>query len=433
MFQQWRSLTARFGSPLYIYDLDVFAQRVTELQQALPTTAKWFYSLKCNPLPALVREAKANGCCLEVCSENELKVAYYSGISVDQILYSGPGKTAQEISQAIEWGVSYFSVESYTDLLRIDQAAQKAQQKVRLLLRINPEASLQGGLAMSGAQTQFGFEESVLLKDSQKLDELSPYSDLVGYHVYYGTQLESEEILLQAFTAGIECVERLSSQLNFQPQIIDLGGGFPWAYASKKQPISLANLRTRLEELLAKRKYSAEAEVWFESGRYLAASSGTLIATILDIKEGKNNSQFVVLDTGINHLGGMSGLGRIPRGYVFMYDLSTESEMVIDETVNKGKTFVVGPLCSPLDCLSRNANLPASAQVGDLVAIPNVGAYGLTASLVAFLTRPAPLEIALRYGQPVELYTLRTGHESVQINPQNLTTTIKELGGVPCG
>ncbi|MGD1703622.1 alanine racemase [Dapis sp. BLCC M229] len=426
-FDNWRSLVARFGSPLYVYDLDIVEHQVRELKQALPTNAKVFYSLKANPLPAIVKTVQTAGCCLEVCSNHELSVACNSGISIEQILYSGPGKTTEEIGQAIAIGVNHFSVESYTDLDRLEKAAETAQKSIRLLLRVNPMEPLQGGLAMSGTPSQFGFEESVLLNGAQRLSQLSSYVEIIGYHIYYGTQIDSEESLIKSFKAGIDCTERLTSQLGFTPQVIDLGGGFPWPFANQKSAIALDNLRFRLEQLLAQRKYTAEAEIWFESGRYLSASSGTLLATILDIKPGKFDSQFVVLDAGINHLGGMSGLGRIPRGYVLMYNLSSEQEAWSTETANDGRTLVVGPLCSPLDCLTRRTELPPSVKINDIVAIPNVGAYGLTASLVAFLSRPAPLEVSLRNGIPVDLSSLRTGHESLQFllpEPENLSINI---------
>ncbi|NEO41269.1 MAG: type III PLP-dependent enzyme [Moorea sp. SIOASIH] len=419
-FNNWHSLVARFGSPIYVYDLDIVEERVTELKQALPAQAKLFYSLKANPLPAIVKAVTSVGCSLEVCSENELRVACNSDIPVEQILYSGPGKTDREIRESIELGVINFSVESWIDLARLENAAQKAKKKIRLLLRVNPLEPLQGGLAMSGAPTQFGFEESVLLKGAERLNQLSSYVELLGYHIYYGTQLGSEDNLIEAFSAAINCIERLTLQLGFKPQVIDLGGGFPWSFANENSKVKMNNLRPRLEQLLAQRKHSADAEVWFESGRYISASSGTIIATVIDIKEGKNDSQFVVLDTGINHLGGMSGLGRIPRGYVFMHNLSAREDSPEVNYFKHKRTLVVGPLCSPLDCLARNTTLLNSLRVGDIIAIPNVGAYGLTASLVGFLSRPAPLEIALRGGNPVELYSLRTGHEFLKLQESKL-------------
>src|SRR5262249_53430277 len=129
---------------------------------------------------------------------------------------------------------------------------------------------------------------------------------------------------------------------------------------------------------LAQNGFVHSTKLWFESGRYICASSGTLIATVLDVKESKGGKKYVVLDTGINHLGGMSGLGRIPRPFISVVPLNGDGAGEIENF------DVVGPLCSPLDSLARNLKLPR-LKPGDLVAIPNVGAYGLSASLIGFL------------------------------------------------
>jgi diaminopimelate decarboxylase len=110
----------------------------------------------------------------------------------------------------------------------------------------------------------------------------------------------------------------------------------------------------------------------------------------------------VVLDTGIHHLGGMSGLGRIPRSAITLTNLTAqrEGEMVAD---------VVGPLCSPLDSLARGQKM-APVEVGDVLAVPNVGAYGLTASLLGFLSHKTPTEVAYRGGREVEKWVFQCWH-----------------------
>lgn len=126
---------------------------------------------------------------------------------------------------------------------------------------------------------------------------------------------------------------------------------------------------------------------------------------MLDVKQSRTRT-FVVLDTGIHHLGGMAGLGRIPRSAVTFTNLSRPDST---ETLTAD---VVGPLCTPLDSLARGLTLP-QVQPGDLLAVPNVGAYGLTASLLGFLSHPAPMEIAYRGNEVAEVWRWRTGHQSL--------------------
>jgi diaminopimelate decarboxylase len=414
-FKEWMGLVQRFGSPIYVYDLDKVQQRVKELKNALPENSCILYSLKSNPLPSLVKAAVSTGCVPEVCSSNELSVGVEANGDVDYMLYSGPGKNSEEIRFAIENGVRKFSAESWGDLERLSKVSEETKSKISVLLRINPSAELKSGLAMSGTASQFGFEEQDLIDQAVRFGTLSPNVSIDGFHVYFGTQIPNQESLLESFSSGIASIELLSSKIDISPKVIDLGGGFPWHYAKEGEQVNLDKLKDGLTEILSKRLYSAGAEIWFEAGRYISASSGTLISTVMDIKESKNKTRFVVLDSGINHLGGMSGVGRIPRGYVSLYD-KDKSVTSVDDNNNRDikRTSLVGPLCSPLDCLSRNINLDG-LRAGDIVAIPNVGAYGVTASLVGFLTRPAPIEISTMGGEVVESYQLRTGHQKLDL------------------
>ncbi|MDC0662366.1 hypothetical protein [Marinobacter sp. SS21] len=415
----YRTLAAQYGSPLYVYDLDRVTEQVGTLRKNLPTGAGLYYSLKANPLPSLVQSAVAAGCHLEVTSPNELAVAAQAVASTDHLLYGGPGKTEAELSTALLTGVRRFSIESWTDMERLHRIAGTLGLQVQVLLRINPSDAVASGLAMSGADTQFGFCEEELLDQKPRLDGLAEHIEVTGFHVYYGTQIGSVDKIADSVEFAIASIERLSEALDLSPSILDLGGGFPWPYGKLDEPPSLHGLRPALEAILAKRRRSARAEIWFESGRFVAAASGTLLATVLDLKQRASGECFLVLDAGINHLGGMSGLGRLPRAGFQFQPLQASSR----EQESARPATIVGPLCSPLDCLARKTSIPQALQVGDLISVPNVGAYGLTASLLGFLSRPAPIEIALRDGRPVALHQWRHGHDRLQsaVNTQSLT------------
>ena len=119
----------------------------------------------------------------------------------------------------------------------------------------------------------------------------------------------------------------------------------------------------------------------------------------MEVKESKDR-KFLILDTGIHHLGGMSGLGRIPR---FSIDLEVPPARRENEGI---QVEVVGQLCTPLDCIGRRIKLP-QVEPGDLVAVPNTGAYGPTASVLGFLSRPTPVEILHREGEILATNRLR--------------------------
>jgi diaminopimelate decarboxylase len=411
-FTQISHWARRYGTPLYIYNLDDLQARVAALQAALPEGARIYHSLKSNPLPALLQASVAAGCLPEICSSGELAVALQSGCPAEQFLYSGPGKSSREMDEALHAGVRRFSVESWGDLARLNQlAVQHAQAQLEVLLRVNPAEGIQAGLAMSGSATQFGFEEQALIDGAARLRELAPNVSLLGLHVYYGTQIPNEDSLLASFTAAIACGERISAALAWQPRVLDLGGGFPWPYATEGQGPDFSQLRERLAPVLAARQHTRAAALWFESGRYITAACGTWVSEVLDVKTAKDGQTFVVMDSGINHLGGMAGLGRVVRPY-------SGVQAAQPAQPDSPKCALVGPLCSPLDRLASQVPL-AQVQAGDFLAIPNTGAYGLSASLIGFLSHPAPKELVLQNGQPRALFQLNTGHRELPLGTAN--------------
>lgn len=395
------------GSPLYVHDLGDVETRARELFSVLPEGSRLLFSLKANPLPAVAEVLCRLGCDAEVSSPGELSVALAAGFAPEQVLYSGPGKSAEEVRGALRVGVTRFSVESWTDLERLDRASRAAGLRSRVLLRVNPDAPPVAGLAMSGVSSQFGLDEVAWLAGRERLAALGGIEPM-GIHVYQGTQLADVPALLSSMRMAFDAGESLASALDIPFQVLDLGGGFPWPFATHGVGVELAPLREPLARWAAERRRTASCELWFESGRRLCGSSGTLWATVLDVKRSKGK-QYVVLDTGIHHLGGMSGLGRVP--------LVSMGVARADATVAPGvleEVNVVGPLCTPLDCFARNVKLPP-LRAGDRVFVPNVGAYGATASLTGFLSRPPPLELAHREGAVIALHRLRWGHEPLAL------------------
>lgn len=404
-----RQLTERHGSPLIAYDLGCVRARVRGLLDAFPSGSRLFYSLKANPLPAIVRAARESGAGAEVTSLGELDAAIQAGFQAADLLLGGPGKTASEITEALARGLRWLSCESFTDAARLSACAVKVGCEANVLLRVNPAEAPDARLAMSGVDSQFGFEETHLLAGdaAAKLD--LPGLRLRGVHVYFGTQMATVEALAANTRRALDTAERVCGALGFPPAVVDVGGGFAWPYAVTGDGPDHSGLKAALEEVWRASPLSSSAELWFESGRHVCAGSGTLLTTVQDVKVSKTRS-FVVLDTGIHHLGGMSGLGRLPRSVITLENLTAAAD---GRAAEEPEPFdVVGPLCSPLDSLARNLAL-RSPRPGDLLGIPNVGAYGLTASLIGFLSHSAPVEVAFEKDQILEVWRWRTGHEAL--------------------
>jgi diaminopimelate decarboxylase len=397
------ALSDEFGTPLYLYDLSEIGRRVAELRAVLPAGSTLLYSMKANPLPAVVSAARQAGCGVEISSRGELASAIRAGFDPLSILYSGPGKDDRGLQDAVRAGVGCFSAESWQDVTRIAAAATRLGTVARVIVRVNPADAPRASLAMTGVPSPFGFDADDLARLHARMVSL-PGVDIAGVHVYLGTQAAGVDALAAMFRVALDAAERFAAVMPVR--IADLGGGFPWPYAVNGAGPDLRPLAAVLDPIGA-RRHLADAAFWFESGRYVAASCGTLVARLTDVKRSRGTT-FYVLDAGVSHLGGMHGLGRVLRPPLSLVpiDGGTDGETIVAD--------VVGPLCTPLDCLARGARMPL-LEPGALVAIPNVGAYGATAGLTSFLSRPAAIEVSLRGECIVDVARLRGGHEAIAV------------------
>jgi acyl-CoA synthetase (AMP-forming)/AMP-acid ligase II/diaminopimelate decarboxylase len=385
------ALMRTYGSPLYVYDLDRADAALTALRAALPSPSALYYSLKANPHPALVAAVRAGGCRAEVSSAGELMAAVGAGHRGEEMLYTGPGKSAAEIELALGNGVRRFSVESATDLGRVAEVARAHGATAQCLVRLNlAKADGVGSLRMTGTASQFGVDEEEVLAHPERFAS-RPGADMVGAHFFPMSNARDEDSLVDALTASVIAAARLRKQAEFDVTVVDLGGGFAAPYARPGALPRYPRLRSTLEAVLDAHLpewRTGGVEIAFEAGRYLVGSCGRLGCTVMDVKRSRMRS-YVVLDCGIHQIGGLAGLGR-----------TLPASIVPDGAGDGQQASLVGPLCTPGDLLAPVAEI-GDLRPGDVLEIPNVGGYGLTASLVAFLSRPAPVEVVLRGGAVV--------------------------------
>ncbi|MGP3999315.1 type III PLP-dependent enzyme [Streptomyces sp. 8N706] len=403
---QLEDAVLRHGTPLYVYDLQEVRERVKELRNAIPEKSRLLYSLKANPLPELVRTIAAEGCWAEVSSVGEIDVALESGVPPERVLCTGPGKTEAEIRHALTRGIVRFSCESSVEMARLDRLAESAGRTVELLLRLQPTMRPPAGLSMADGR-QFGFEETEAVQ-ACKTARGSAHLRLRGFHVYLGSQVPDVTALLEGFTFASAVIARVATEAGVDVEVADLGGGFPWPYAAEGEGVPLADLVSPLSSALSGGGLSGTAELWFESGRRLCASAGALVTTVVDVKPRADGRCVVVTDAGINALGGMSGLGRTLRPRAAFRPLTGPGHDGVAAT----PVDVVGPSCTPLDRLTVGTEMEMPA-VGDQLVVPNVGAYGPTASLTAFLSRPAPAEVVYDGDSYRGAWQIRGGHRAL--------------------
>ncbi|MBB6351433.1 diaminopimelate decarboxylase [Nonomuraea muscovyensis] len=390
-------LAARFGSPLYVYDLDRVAAAHDDLKAALPDGVTVFFSLKANPHPEIGRALRERGARAEISSTGELDAALAAGFTGPEILYTGPGKTGGELAAALDAGVRVYSVESLTDLRNVGAAATARGVVADCLLRVNSvEAGATTSIRMTGAPSQFGIDSETLADLMPELAAV-PGTRLAGVHLFSLSNAKDEQSLIAEFRHTVSTAARLRRETGMPIELLDLGGGFAAPYLTPGDRPVYGGLGAALEDMLDEHVpgwRGGAPHVAVESGRHLVGDCGELVCTVVNVKESRGR-KFVILDAGINVLGGMSGLGRLlPISVGLTTDGGTDESTGGDPGETDETATLVGPLCTPGDILGRNVRLP-ELRPGDVVTIPNAGAYGMTASLVMFLGRPAPTEIVL--------------------------------------
>ena len=399
-----RELLERYGSPLYLYDLVEAERQARALFELLPESAQVLYSVKANPIPDVCAALRRAGCRVEIASPLELKVVLEAGFAPDQILCSGPGKTASLVREMLLAGVTHFSCDSWYDLERLASVARETKKPAKALLRLQVSGAPSGSVGVGAMESHFGADPAELINGGAARIGALRGAEFAGIHIYSGGQIQSADKLAGTFEHAIHLAEQIA-QAGIPLRFLDLGGGFPWPFGTSDAPVDISALQEKLQRVNAQRRLTAEAELWFESGRYLVASSGTLLSTVLDVKVW-NGKTHIILDTGMIHLGGMAGLGRIYRAVASIEPLAKPNGETRESVV------VVGPTDYALDYVTREASVPP-LKPGDAVAIPNVGAYGLTASLVAFTGLQPPVEVCCRGTSVVAVHRLRTDHERI--------------------
>ncbi len=385
-----RDVVAGTGTPCFLYDAAAMRRAYRDLETALGGFADIYYSVKANPLPAIVSLFRQEGAGAEIASVGEYRAAIKAGVATENIIFAGPGKGMAELREVIESGIGEIHIESAEEIARIEAIGRP----VKASIRINPVPDAQAGaMRMGGKATAFGFDEEEL-ENVLPLFKDARYIDLVGVHIYGGTQILDADMLVSQWRHGISVAARMAEMLGKPLETIDLGGGLGIPYFAGETPLDLAKVAASipdLKALLNEHPLIAEAHIIIEPGRFLAGSGGLYVAEVNSVKTSRGTT-FVVVDGGMHHhLAASGNLGQIvKRNYPIVAPAMMQAEH--EETAT-----IVGPLCTPLDTLARNAALP-KLKAGDLIAILQSGAYGASASPVGFLSHPAAKEVLVEDG-----------------------------------
>lgn len=382
-------IIAKTGTPLYIYDAALMRQQYSRLRRALPGRFKVCYSLKANPNQAVAKIFRKLGAGAEIASKAELKAALAAGFKPGDIIYAGPGKTEVELKIAMQSRIGVINVESETELERISKLSLRMKKsgkraKTKIALRVNPDfTSGYEGEVMIGGSRKFGIDSEII--EPLILKTLAdPALDLAGFHFYAGTGFLKVKTLMQAYSAFARWVKKISVRLKLDVGMVNFGGGLGIPYADGEKELDVKAVGAGLKKIMANLLKSPGFEKTcfvLEPGRYLAGPSGVYVSEVTDIKESRG-TLYVITNGGINH-------SLIPIVLNKNYPAAILNKMNRKKDI---ECVVAGPLCASPDQFSRKVKLPKPA-IGDLLGVFNSGAYGLTASMLEFLSHPTPAEV----------------------------------------
>jgi diaminopimelate decarboxylase len=361
-------LAARWGTPLYVYSASAIRHRLRTFDQAfrhIPHTV--CYSVKANSNLHILRLLRKLGCGFDVVSGGELQRVLKADRRANRnVVFSGVGKTVDEIDLALKSGILLFNVESESELSRLAARATRMKKPAQIALRVNPDVPAETHPYISTGLHQHKFGIPVAeARDLYARAGKERYLKVAGISVHIGSQITSPEPFRAAMNLVAELVRELRAE-GHKIAYVDAGGGLGICYEGGDHDFGeyahhyAAALTEPLEDL--------NIHLLLEPGRAILAPAGALITSIQYLKA-NDSKRFLVVDAGMNDL-------MRPALYGAFHEILPVRAC---PRTNAARFDVVGPICETGDFLARDRQLPEPAQ-GDLLAVLDVGAYGMALS-----------------------------------------------------
>jgi len=370
------------GTPFYCYSTATLERHYKVLEAALPAGTLIAFAVKSNGSLAVIRTLARLGAGADIVSGGELKRAIAGGIPASKIVFSGVGKTRDEIGLALSHGILQFNAESEEELAMLSEIAVSRAQRASVALRINPDvdAKTHAKISTGKAENKFGIAWHRAEAAYARAASL-PGISVAGVDMHIGSQITEIEPFRLAFGKLADLVQRLRAQ-GHEISRIDLGGGLGVPYTQGDAPPLPGSYGAVVREAFS----GLDADLIVEPGRLISANAGILVSRVIHVKQGDARS-FVILDAGMNDLVRPA-----------MYDAHHDIIPVLKSEKSGNRVYdVVGPVCESADLFARNLVLPPVAA-DDLVAILSAGAYGAVQAS-SYNARPLVPEVLVSGGR----------------------------------
>ena len=363
-----------YKTPFYCYSLGQLQDNYQAFKDAFKNINPLIcFSVKSNSNLKLLNELKKMGSGADVVSIGELLKAKKVGIKSNKIVFSGVGKTEEEIFMAIKKNVLLINVESENEVNLINKIAKKISRKIAIGIRLNPNVTCKTHKKIStgGKQEKFGLTQYDFLSLCKKVKKMKNLK-LEGISVHIGSQITN----VNPFKKVLSVLNAIIKKTKINFKYIDLGGGMGISYSKKEKPINLK----KYSKLINKFLKNKNLKIIFEPGRFIIGNSAILITKIIYIKK-SNGKKFVILDAGMNDLMRPA----LYDAYHQIIPLKRTGKSL------KGNIEFVGPICESSDKFLTEKKFQKIKE-GDYVSLANVGAYGMSLSS-NYNTRPFIAEI----------------------------------------
>ncbi len=373
-----------FGTPSFVYSRESIEEAFSKYQKAFGNQRHLIcYAVKANSNIAILHLLAKMGSGFDVVSGGELKRVLLAGGDPKKTVFSGVGKTTQEIKDALSANIKCFNIESESELERISHIAKLEGKSANISLRVNPDvdAKTHPYISTGLKENKFGVDIKDAINIYRRAKDL-PNLNIAGIDCHIGSQLVDIAPMRDAAIKVVELADALA-KIDIHIHHIDFGGGLGIRYQNET-PAAQQELVEVLLDVVGTREY----EILIEPGRSIVGNSGVLLTRVEYVKLGRDKN-FLIVDAAMNDLARPA-----------LYDAHHEIVNVIENKTHKAYSFdVVGPICETGDFLGKNRSL--SAEEGDMLAIMSAGAYGMTMSS-NYNTRPKAAEILVN-GSKCEL------------------------------
>ena len=370
-------LAKKYATPLYCYSFKKLKNNILNFKKNFKSIRPIIcFSVKSNPNKTLLGEIGKLGLGADVVSIGELMKSLKSGIKPNKIVFSGVGKTSNEIEYAIKKKILLINAESKSEILEIERIAKRNNRKVDIGIRLNPntDAKTLSKISTGKKENKFGVNEKVFL-DLVNYSKNSQNLKLKCISVHIGSQI----LDINPYKKMLKVLEKIIKKSRYQFEFVDLGGGMGISYDNSKKRLNLKKYSVLIKKFLKKQK----CQIIFEPGRSIIGNSGILISKVIYIKE-SSKKDFVILDVAMNDF-------MRPALYNAIHKI-----IPVKKSVKKSKKNYefVGPICESTDKFALFKNFQKLKEK-DLVIILDVGAYGMSLSS-NYNLRPKATELLIK-------------------------------------